>query len=251
MFKILYKEFGENPFTIPDYKTVDHIPKGKELTLVCWNVYKFNKKDSRQDLKVLSNMHDFMCLQEVVYGPNDFDYFKHEIGLSWNFTFSFFRSFRNKIKSGVASGFLYNSIETGYVESIPKVPIIHAPKMAISTKHEIEGGSEILILNAHLINFVWNKKFNKHLMQLADLIKDHEGPVIFAGDFNTWSPYRIKRLLEVTKDLGLGETKIENESRIKKFDHIFSRGVDVKGYRLLDEIKSSDHMPVEFEFIIK
>jgi endonuclease/exonuclease/phosphatase (EEP) superfamily protein YafD len=75
----------------------------------------------------------------------------------------------------------------------------------------------------------------------------HEGPIIFAGDFNNWSDARDALVDEIANRLGMTEVALGNDQRAvflgRHFDHIFVRGIDVVKVAAVP-VTSSDHNPL-------
>ena len=128
-------------------------------------------------------------------------------------------------------------------------PLFPLPKSAIVTHYRLAGRREQLaVANLHGINFSLGLgRFREQLDAVAKMLRQHHGPMIFAGDFNTWSRERNEVLHEVTKRLGLVEVELVPDDRRRTFgqplDHFFVRGFSVLDARS-PEMKSSDHNPI-------
>ena len=108
--------------------------------------------------------------------------------------------------------------------------------------------AELAIVNIHAINFELSPDtYRAQLGALADALRDHRGPIIFAGDFNTWSDTRDGIVAGIAARLGLTELVLRDDRRALFYghhlDHIF-----VRGLRLVEvgatPVTSSDHNPV-------
>ena len=90
---------------------------------------------------------------------------------------------------------------------------------------------------------------------MMDLISRHQGPIILAGDFNTWNGGRLALIDELTQQAGLQEVQFNPDQRMRfldnPLDHIFVRGFKINR-ALTMETDASDHNPlwVELEFDI-
>lgn len=104
----------------------------------------------------------------------------------------------------------------------------------------------MLVLNIHGINFVNNLAFENQIVQNLTRVKAHTGPVIYAGDFNTWNSARKDFLITKAREVGL-EASVLTVNGLPKpiLDHILTRGLTVQSGRTLEEITSSDHKPLE------
>ena len=78
-------------------------------------------------------------------------------------------------------------------------------------------------------------------------LASHQGPIVFAGDLNTWTAGRKAVLESVASRLGLEEVRLERDVRKRFFwnqvDYVFIRGLGVVNARVI-EVDSSDHHPV-------
>jgi endonuclease/exonuclease/phosphatase (EEP) superfamily protein YafD len=80
------------------------------------------------------------------------------------------------------------------------------------------------------------------------LIKEHQGAVIFAGDFNTKDAQRLKYLDSSLGKLGLQRARLPAGASDKSLDHVYTRSLDVQN---LQYIKSSGSDHPAISLIIK
>jgi endonuclease/exonuclease/phosphatase (EEP) superfamily protein YafD len=160
----------------------------------------------------------------------------------------------------LASSFTLNGHETG-VLSAARVrpasacvqrsfePLLALPKSAVIARYAMRGTAETLaVANVHAINFVLGLDFYRaQLEAIADELAAHRGPVIVAGDFNTWNPSRLAVVDDVMRRLGLVSVlpPVDTRSRFfgRQVDHVFVRGLDIV-HAEAPEVASSDHNPV-------
>ncbi len=76
------------------------------------------------------------------------------------------------------------------------------------------------------------------------MIHMHIGPMIWAGDFNTWSRSRKKFLEDIAYELWLTWLQPNNDTRFLKLDHVLYRGIEPTYAEVITSIWSSDHYPV-------
>ena len=125
------------------------------------------------------------------------------------------------------------------------------------TYYQVEGSQKkLLVINTHALNYDWGSRFKKHLQNLAELIQKHDGPVIWSGDFNTWSDHREKICLELVSSLGLKQVQFKDDKRSTFMfghvvDQIFIKDVHVVEAKVLEHIKSSDHNPISLVISLK
>lgn len=126
-------------------------------------------------------------------------------------------------------------------------------KVSLITKHKLENGSTLLMLNLHAINFVKSKDFINELLDIKLKIQEHEGPVLVGGDFNTWNKKRVQALKDFAKELYLLEVEFSKDEKIKKFfthvlDYVFYRGFTLHSSKVLDSGSLSDHNALMVKF---
>ena len=134
--------------------------------------------------------------------------------------------------------------------------MIKIPKIILASTYPIEGlESELLIINLHMVNFtIGSDAVRRQVKAAREKINSHQGPVIVAGDFNTWNAERESVVREEMIDLGLRPVSFSPDNRVeflgRVVDGIYYKGLEVtnaKTYR----VKTSDHNPLEVEFRLK
>jgi endonuclease/exonuclease/phosphatase (EEP) superfamily protein YafD len=213
------------------------------LRVLSWNMHKAKHADCQRDLARHAADNDLLLLQEAVLDVPIRALLERE-GYSWL----------------MANAFSVGGLERGVLIAARARPVdgralrafellFPIPKSAIVTHYRLVGRSEQLaVANLHGINFTLGLgRFREQLEAVAKELKNHEGPVIFGGDFNTWSPRRHEVLGGIIKRLGLVEVKPAPDVRRRAFgqhlDHLF-----VRRFSVIDacspEVKSSDHNPI-------
>jgi endonuclease/exonuclease/phosphatase (EEP) superfamily protein YafD len=118
----------------------------------------------------------------------------------------------------------------------------------------------ILCLNIHSLNFKLGLAgYGSQLDSILAAAAAHHGPVIFSGDFNTWSRWRMELLQRKMAAAGLRRVEFAGEGPLpswfsaRSLDHVFySHGrlrADPASARILAEIRSSDHAPLVVDFL--
>jgi endonuclease/exonuclease/phosphatase (EEP) superfamily protein YafD len=115
--------------------------------------------------------------------------------------------------------------------------------------------ARLLVVNAHLVNFSGSGgEYRRQVRALEVLLGSHEGPLIVAGDFNTWSDGRLGAVAAMAGRLGLEEVVFTEGSPVVFFgrhvDHVYYRGLQVRRARVAP-VASSDHRPLLVEFSLK
>jgi endonuclease/exonuclease/phosphatase (EEP) superfamily protein YafD len=140
---------------------------------------------------------------------------------------------------------------------------VTAPKVSLLTEHPLPNGETLLAVNVHLLNFErWSvKKIGHQLDQLKAIMEEHSGPIVLAGDFNTWNKKRLGLASQFAEDLHLkevtefpaGRTTADMQSSClnwffgvdKKLplDRVYYRGFTNSSAQVLS-YESSDHRPI-------
>jgi len=232
--------------------------------VLTWNIEKKgNDKKWINDFLFISRelKPDIILLQEARLNTG-LKYVLEVEKMGWTFSPNIIETKRNTY-SGVLTASKVNPLAekpqiSNYVE-----PFARTPKATLIIKYLLSPSQEsLLVVNIHGINFVNLEKFKEQLTEINDSISDHDGPIIFSGDFNTRSLERLNYLSgELKEKLDLEPVRFtqENNKEIKRFffspplDHVFYRGLKVKegSPDVLGDISSSDHKPLFVEFKIK
>lgn len=214
------------------------------INLLTWNIHKAEAgSDWASDFIHLAKNADLFLVQENVMNS----FVKETLSRLNDFNFTMATSFflRDSVATGVMTGSNADPEDSGFLRSPNTEPIAGTPKMALLQKFAVEGSRDpLLVVNVHAINFTLTGPFKRQMKQIVRQIKAHHGPVILAGDFNTWNPWRQDALAAAIKSVGLDAIEVPNDSRLLELDHIFVRGISVKSVALLDKIDSSDHYPL-------
>lgn len=256
---------GFRPIGRPDLRTggtpsLDALAAGT-VRLLNWNVHKHVHRDWNRDFHRLLDLYrpDLVHLQEArievmqaalssrpetwcwMAAPNLS--LRRPPGLAGVFTAA-----RAPLSGGVA--LLSEGVE----------PLFESRKpMLACTLRTREGKAGLLSLNVHSLNFSLGlQAFGAQLDALLRISLAHAGPVLLSGDFNTWSPWRMRMLLGKAEAARLGRVGFAGERPGRFFkgaltlDHAFySRDrltVMPLSARTLDSVRSSDHAPMIADF---
>lgn len=223
------------------------------IKLLVWNIWK-GKRGQRfqKDFKLLLGDRDLVLLQEAVTAPWMSEMWSepghaHE----WHLAASF--QWRASHENGVATGSLARPVERKFVRGASRELFVWTPKVSLGTLYAVPGGESLLVINTHVVNFTTTGAFVHYVKELVQLIEGHKGPVILAGDFNTWNFRRWRSLVEILVNLGLAHVSFSTDPRALKLDHVFARGMKPVRAEIRGDIESSDHYPlmVEFELTAK
>ena len=217
------------------------------FSLLTWNMLKGMKDGWKEDLQRLSSDVDLLVLQEA-YLTDELRELLRNQRYNWDLTTAF--EYKN-IESGVLTA---SKIEPDFLCSYRfEEPLITIPKSMLITRYPLSDTNQLLMVaNIHSINFtVGTSRFRAQLQQFEELASKHHGPLVMAGDFNTWSKERMAIVDSVAENLNLQAVNFDENKRVTIFghnvDHIYFRGL-VPCEAVVSPVTTSDHNPMRVTF---
>lgn len=218
---------------------------GESYSVLIWNVYK-GQKGLRfaEDLKRLSGDKSFLLLQETMLAAQNPLPWKKDLGdMCWSVAQSF--EFKmNDSSTGVAIGSRTKPLSLDFIRPETRELFWLTPKISLFAEYDFQG-VRTLFVSCHVLNFVTTAAFIHSLEEIAERVSRFEGPVVLAGDFNTWNLKRFLAMKAVFRSLKLEHVEMEQDTRFLKLDHLFVRGFDVEYSCILHAVETSDHFPLE------
>lgn len=219
-----------------------------EFRIFVWNVFKGQRAHLfEKDFCQLGFGKDFILLQEAMIGDRQMptiwqrDFAAYEWHLAQSFHYK-----KNANSTGVAIGSPYTPKSVDFIRSKTRELFYLTPKLTIFSEFDFNG-TKVLFVCTHVLNFVTQNAFTASLYEIAERISHFDGPVVLAGDFNTWNFKRYMVMKSIFRDLKLEHLDLEDDGRVLKLDHVFVRGFDVLDARVHHTIVSSDHFPLEIK----
>ena len=232
----------------------------KSIKVLSWNIAKqnYNKTWIKDFSKIIETYQPNLIFLQEFSLRLEADEWQKWLKMNWNFAPNYV-DIHHQIYSGIFTAATISPLSKKVITTKDYEPIVKTPKISLITEYLLsEQSTTLLTINSHLINFVDLNKFKLQLKELELALSTHRGPLIFSGDFNTWSQKRAVILNQVTTQLGLTPVIFapDEKEKIKRFllspplDHIFYRDISVKqaSAKVLDKICSSDHKPLLAEF---
>ncbi len=219
-----------------------------QIRLLNWNIFKGKKQSWASDLKGLTSDSDLVLLQEALLVD---DFYSH---------------ISDHVSVHVAQGFVTKTAPTGVLTaaSAPSLrndtwhhpePFLRTSKSALITEYRLSDTSQtLLVANIHSINFsLGTVAFSLQLTDIFAELSAHPGPVLLAGDFNTWRAKRMRILSGLADDCGLQDVAFAEDGRKQVFrrslDHVFYRGLQCTHAEVI-KVSSSDHNPIQASFTL-
>lgn len=239
----------EKLYIICQNKLIRSISLEENISLLVWNIHKesFHKKFKKeiqnsietkrinfillQEYNIKSSIKkQSNCIFEKIFTPNTI-------------------TIKNDSISGVMNASKYYSCFSKSILTKELEPISNTPKISLISKYSLENSPlKLMIINIHGINFKLTiDAFKRQIKDLIPFIFSHDGPIIFAGDFNTWNSTRLNYLKENMEKVKMTEVAFSKSSIKRIFgnqlDHIFytRKYMKLLDSDLLDNLESSDH----------
>jgi endonuclease/exonuclease/phosphatase (EEP) superfamily protein YafD len=221
---------------------------GDKLEILSWNIQKSSNIGWADDLVRYGDGVDLAFIQEA----------SMQAGIAQTIPTEMFRAF--------AAGYTTASQETGVMTLSASSPSVHCnltswepwlgtPKATSITEYSLRDRDErLLTINLHAVNFAFGLvEFQKQFQALTDVLGQHQGPVIVAGDLNTWSGKRQDLVDNFMTQHGLGPVAFEPDLRTTTFghalDHIYVRGMRAEFAQVI-QVTTSDHNPLRVRLAI-
>ena len=210
-----------------------------ELEVLSWNIQKASRQGWAEDLATFSIGVNLAFIQEAAREAKIPEFLPP--GLFTHF----------------AEGYTTPSQATGVMTLSASSPSLHChfrqwepwlgtPKATSITEYPLQDRDDrLLAINLHAINFELKlDNFHAQFDALRDVLARHDGPVILAGDLNTWSGDRQVLVDQFMREHGLGSVAFNPDLRTRAFgralDHIYVRGLRADKAKVIP-VTSSDH----------
>ncbi|RME72228.1 MAG: endonuclease/exonuclease/phosphatase family protein [Planctomycetota bacterium] len=238
---------------------------GEAFDVVVWNAHKGRDEGFARAFATLVRHADLVLLQEAwAAAPGGGGSAMQRAmlrarGLGWRLAVSWVDPGPPLRCTGVATGARARPVGCERLLSPATEPLVGTPKAALLTRYRLrcdgDRSSTLLVANVHLLNFVSTATFARQLEQIGSAIARHRGPVLLAGDFNTWSEAKRDRLARLAQRLGLAPVRFDghgadSDARTRVFghplDHAFVRGLRVLAAHV-ETTGASDHHALRLE----
>ncbi|MFA0088373.1 endonuclease/exonuclease/phosphatase family protein [Vibrio sp. 10N.261.51.F12] len=220
------------------------------LNVLVWNIYKQNRENLFPELEKLSTGKQLALLQEANLDPTFMDWLKKS---NWNSNqVSAFKAF--DVSAGVLN--LSTAMPSIACANLQVEPWLRLPKSGLYAEYALSNGAKLVTVNLHSVNFtIGTEEYMAQLESFKQVLITHQGPLLIAGDFNSWSEERLGVLHHVLKKYEIKEVMFADDNR-KRFlnglplDHIFYRGMKLVS-SASPQSTASDHNPLIAEFDVR
>ncbi|MDE0929296.1 MAG: endonuclease/exonuclease/phosphatase family protein [Halioglobus sp.] len=213
-----------------------------DLEILSWNIQKASNDGWANDLAALAGEVNLAFIQEASV----------QAGLSEAINSPLYQTFAagyadSTQQTGVMT--LSTTSPSGECSLTSWEPWLGTPKATSVTEYPLAGREDrLLTINLHAVNFALGlQDLRQQLRALSELLEHHQGPMILAGDLNTWSGQRQTVVDDFTSKFGLNAIAFSPDLRTKVFgralDHIYIRGLEAQSAQVIP-VTSSDHNPL-------
>jgi endonuclease/exonuclease/phosphatase (EEP) superfamily protein YafD len=222
----------------------------ERISVLNWNIYKEQRENWMTDFKRYSYKHDVVMIQEAHLGE-DLKSVLDKQHQYWTLNTAF--HYQDKA-TGVMTASRVKPVHSCGQSTAE--PFIRFPKTSLVSYYPVKGMNEnLLVANIHGINFTLGVGvYREQIEKLYAVMKYHKGPVVLAGDFNTWSDARMQIVDDLARRLSLDSLDYTSHNRTVVFgnpiDHVFYRGLEPLEHDTW-HVTSSDHNPTRVSFRVK
>lgn len=230
--------------SIPDQSTALN---ARGFSLTTWNISKGRLPGWDQDLEHMSQQSDLLLLQEAHLVPELRNWLEQG-SMDWAMAHAF-------TLSGSWSGVLTSGKVPQLSPCAQRIqePYLRLPKTALISYFPFaEHNEPLLVVNIHGVNFtLGSSDLAAQLQAIRDMMDAHAGPIILAGDFNTWSDARMNVVKQLVAGQDLQSVTFQHKQPAWHFghqvDHIYYRGLTPL-HSHVTQVESSDHYPLTVIF---
>jgi len=215
----------------------------QRIDLFVWNIQKGANPASLADLERLAGGKDLVLIQEARLEQRPVDVLDR--ARYWSFAPGYKTA---AASTGVMT--LSNAVPLTHCYLTDREPWLRSPKAISVTEFGLDSRRETLaVINVHAVNFtVGVTDFARQIAKIEAVLSQHDGPVILAGDFNTWRARRLQLLRELTARLNLEELSFDVDNRVTPIgknivDRVFVRGMSAISASTY-VVDTSDHNPM-------
>ena len=215
------------------------------LRVLVWNVFKGKRRRWAPQFRELAGGRDLILAQEL-YFCSGTRALLDESELQWTTATSFTYLRRGGVGTGIGTAARAATRRKRALLTTGREPLTKTPKLALVTEYELGSARRLRVINVHAINFAGFASFDRQMQRIEHALADHSGPLLVAGDFNTWSTRRLRRLDALVERGSLEPVEFTGDRRANVLDHAFVRGLRVSCSEI-HRSRASDHAALTFE----
>ncbi len=235
------------------------------IRLLNWNIHKEGgRRPWREEFAriVEEKAPNLVTFQEARIEPEFQRIFKKTAPMGWVCSPNTFMDLHDAY-AGVLTASPFSPTAARPVLSKGIEPITNTTKAALFTTYTLRPSRKsLLLVNVHALNFqIGLASFKAQMDEIFGIVAEHRGPVILAGDFNTWRPKRMAYVDLLATEAGLARVDFSPETHAIvsrsdiPLDHVYYSEKDLAVTEgspdVIEETMTSDHKPLFVEFELK
>lgn len=249
---------GRGLVSVGEHGAAGLLDTRRNLAVVTWNVHKGLDPRLAGELASLASDQsiDILALQEA----------RPDLALPGRFVGHHAESYRS-VGGGVIEGVLTvaraDVLEALRLRSPARELFVLTPKAALISRFATIDGDSVTVVNVHGLNFdPTGRLLEGQLIDLAQRASSFDGPMIVAGDFNTWNEPRLRAVEDLARTLDLTEVAAPSDggrkgaagtARLERalgldrrmhLDRMYVRGFRATHVEWLEACLASDHVPL-------
>lgn len=237
----------------------------QSIRLLVWNIHKEGNLESLQ--REFAQLWDtqkpnLILLQEVRLDKASTALFNGQKHYGWELSANIYQP-KLTAYSGVFTAATAAPLDSRALLSEAREPLLGSAKPKLLSRFPLSNSDlTLLVLNIHAINFQLGiKTIEAQLALFKQRVQEHQGPVIVAGDFNSWSKKRLALIEQAAADMQLVQIDFGPQAAYlattfgHPLDHIFysNQYLDLieSSVDVFELLSSSDHRALYAEFTLR
>ncbi len=216
------------------------------IDIAIWNIWKAAGGDAflNEYQRICQDRHIILC-QEALLTLKGLGHFAPS-GFVVNHGGSY------KRMDGLRDGVMTVSVAqpgqgTRRVLCLSPEPLLKTTKATLITNYKIAGRSESLcVVNTHSTLIRRPSTAVREIQQVIEHIAGHVGPILYAGDFNTFTSAYITEVDRVLSTIGLERVRFDMDPRASTsaLDQLYTRDINIVNAVVDTTYVKSDHFPI-------
>jgi endonuclease/exonuclease/phosphatase (EEP) superfamily protein YafD len=219
------------------------------IRLFNWNIQKGKQLGWKSDLYSMASDSQLVLMQEAVLDSEMVN--PERLAAYWSFAPG------TRQKDTLTGVLTMSSIEPlTHCNLTDWEPWLRTPKATSITEYALNGTDvSLVVVNIHAVNFTLGvESYGRQFERIFTILRDHDGPLIVSGDFNSWHRGREELLQSLVDRLKLTALVYREDQRVQVFgrpiDHIYIRGLQALAASST-VVNSSDHNPITVKLSVK
>lgn len=248
---------ARNVTAVKDHEAIKKFGHGdqkffSEIILTTWNIWKgAGEEFFKRDFLKLAQQSNLILIQEALLTPVNEQIFL-DVAVDEKLSISHAASYIRQdgcVEGVMTLSKVETSLEPARILCERPEFLLKTFKTALVTTYPFQQSKnklKVINLHARLLRGPKTAATDLDFILKKMAVDEHSGPIIVAGDFNTFSRRHLETISAVLLSHNIKRVPIKDDPRIPResLDQIFIRGLKVIKIKIDTSIKSSDHFPL-------